>query len=215
MSLNNYSFDQMLPSYLTNTAKGRIKEALEQFFDDTEQINYADFYTLEEHNFLMQSDVVHSVVGIDWDVNERTYTSGFIAALLISNSCDVTIENNRTVNSKEALFAPITLVESYLTLARENGASEEQLNTFRNTLQRQEYTNLFYLPPNPVNQKDYIVRLDKIHWVPQTELTGIISDLDNERFISLSDWGYYLYLTKLSLHTCRVPEELERKTTYN
>lgn len=215
MSLSSYSFDEMLPSYLTNTAKGRIKVALEQFFSDKDHIDYSDFYTLEKHSFLMQSDILHSIVGIDWNAVERRYETGFIPALLVSNSCDVTLENDRSINSKEALFAPIIPVKEYLEYAKGDGSSEAQVTNFYNILKRQEYTNLFYLPNNPVNGKDYIVRLDKIHWVPQTELVETLRDLDNQRFISLSDWGYYLYLTKLSLHTCRVPEEIERKTLYS
>jgi hypothetical protein len=214
MSLSDYSFDQMLPSYLTNTAKGRIKEALEQFFDDKEYISYNGFYTKEKHEYLMQSDVVHSVVGIDWNAEEKKYITGFVPALLISNSCDVALENDRSLNSKEALFAPIISVDTHLNFAKDNGSTVEQVDNIYRTLRRQEYTNLFYLPPNPVNGKDYIVRLDKIYWVPQTELIEILSDLDKNRFISLSDWGYYLYITKLSLHTCRIPEEIERKTNY-
>ncbi len=214
MISSDYSFEQMLPSYLTNTAKGRIKDALEQFFGDKENINYDDFYTQEHHDFLMQSDMMHSVIALDWNSGNRTYDTGYSPAILISNSCDVTLENNRSINNKEALFAPIISVENYLNFAKARGSSTPQLETFYTTLKKQEYTNLFYLPANPLNKQEYIVRLDKIYWLPRNELVETVKDLKNQRFASLSDWGYYLYLTKLSLHICRVPEEIERRTTY-
>jgi hypothetical protein len=211
MSLSNYSFEELLPPYLTNTAKGRIRKALEQFFGEKEHIDYSDFYTQQNNNFLLQSDVVHSIVGIDWNFKEKRYETGFSPALLISNSCDVTLDNDRSINGKEAMFAPLISVKNHLEQIKGKGHSDDQVNAFYQTLVKQEFTNLFYLPPNPINKNEYIVRLDKIHWVPQPELAEIIQDLSNNRFISLSHWGYYLYLTKLSLHTCRVPEELERK----
>jgi hypothetical protein len=215
MALSSFSFDQMLPSYFTSIDKSRIRKALEQFFEDKDKLDYTDFFSQEKETFLMQSDVVHSVVGIDWNDEEGRYKTGYTPAILISNSCDVTIENDRTINSKEALFAPIMSVADHLRLWTERGSTPQQLDNFQRTLKRQEYTNLFYLPPNPVNGKDYMVRLDKIHWVPQTQLKGVIEDLENNRFISLSDWGYYLFLTKITLHVCRVPEEIERRSVRN
>ncbi len=214
MGLNDYSFDQLLPGYLTNVEKGRIRDSLEQFFDRPEKINYNGFYSMEGQNFLMQSDILHSVSGIDWNEEQNTYTTGYSPALLISNSCDVSTENNRSINSKEALFAPLISVKLHLQSLHEAGYRADQIQRFHTTLAKQEYTNLLYLPPNPINHEEYIVRLDRIYWVPQTQLVNIVNDLNGHRFVSLSDWGYYLYLTKLSLHTCRVPEEIERRNPH-
>ena len=162
----------------------------------------------------MQSDLVHSVPGIDWDTQTKQFISGYIPALLISNSCDVTVENDRSVNNKEALFAPIIPLDNYLGLKRDLGYTDQQLATFYTALKKQSYTNLIYFPKNEINGQEYIVRLDKISWVPQTALIDMLKDLDNQRFISLSDWGYYLFITKLSVHLCRVPEEIERRVVY-
>lgn len=215
MNLRSYSLNELLPSYLTDTAKGRIQDALGQFSEDNSNtIDYTGFYSYEKQALLIQSDVVHSIPGIDWDTNTKQFISGFIPAILISNSCDVSLENERSLNNKEALFAPIVPVKDYVELGNRKGYSNSQLDSFYTTLKKQAYTNLLYLPQNEINSQEYIVRLDKINWVPQTELMEIIHDLENKRFISLSDWGYYLFITKLSIHLCRVPEEIERRVKY-
>lgn len=211
MSLEKHSFDRLLPAYLTSTDKRRIRSALSQFFERETEINYAEFYSHHSHSVLMQSDLIHSIISIDWDDENRSYRTGYSPGILISNSCDVSLENVRSINNKEALFAPIISLLDFQQGLKEDNRSDAEIISFTNVLKRQEYTNLFYLPPNHLNHKDYIVRLDKIHWVPQTELGEIIKDLEYHRLLSLSDWGYYLFLTKLSIHTCRVPEDLERR----
>jgi len=206
--ISRFSFEELLPPYLISAEKGRIKTALRQFFNEGTEPLYDGFYTFKKQPYLMQADVLHSVKGINFDFDRGEYETGYNAAMLISNSCDVSTENNRAVNQKEALFAPIVPVNAYLEDFEEQGFSHDQLNNFYNTLKRQEYTNLFYMPP--VNDVDYMVRLDRTYWVPQSEIAEALSDLDGSRFISLSNWGYYLFITKLSLHLCRVPEEFER-----
>ena len=211
MSINDYTFDKLLPPYLTDVDKGRIKAGLDQFLKGQDEIDYDGFYSYQNHNVLMQSDLVHSIISIDWDELGQRFKTGYIPGILVSNSCDVNLENKRSINNKEALFAPITPLRDYIESAREDKYSEDQIISFYDRLKKQDHTNLFYLPPNHINGREYIVRLDKIWWVPQTELIKIFEDINNSRFLSLSDWGYYLFLTKLSLHTCRVPEELERR----
>jgi hypothetical protein len=213
MSLEDYTFDKLLPPYLTNTDKGRIRAGLDQFLKGKDEIDYSEFYSYHSHSVLMQSDLIHSIISIDWDEENRKYKTGYTPGILISNSCDVSLENKRHINNKEALFAPIIPLQDYLKMAREDDYSDRQISGFYDTLTKQEYTNLFYLPPNHINGRAYIVRLDKIWWVPQTELIQIFENIDNSRLLSLSDWAYYLFLTKLSLHTCRVPEEIERRNS--
>lgn len=211
MSFDITAFENLLPPYLLASEKGRLSSALSQFSPENNKgdITYDGFYMLQQPEYLLQSDVLHSARGLNWDSDTRSYENGYSPAMLISNSCDVESSNLRAINSKEAMFAPLIALDEYLTDYRET-YNEEQLNNFCATLKRQQFTNLFYLPPNHINNKEYIVRLDKIYWLPQTELEDTKKNLGNSRFITLSNWGYYLFITKVSFHLCRVPEEIER-----
>jgi hypothetical protein len=209
MILSNQAFDELLPPYLHEIAKGRIRNALSQFTLEGD-IDYSEFYNTSDHDFLMQADMLNSVKGVLWDEKSGEVESGYHPAMLISNSCDVTVDNTRLLNQKDALFAPIIPLNVYVDDCIKEGFTKEQINGFLNALRKQEYTNLFYLPPNPINQREYFVRLDRIYWLPISQFKNTMENLKDSKFLSLSHWAWYLFLVKLSLHTCRVPETIER-----
>lgn len=208
MSFSELSLNEFLPGYLSPDIKDRLKSGLADFFhvgaDDREK-NYNGFYALDAPNFLMQSDVLQSVRTIDWDEDLADYVPCYFPSIVVSNTCDITEENLRSTNIKQALLAPIIPVSEYLQ-DMEQAFTSEQVKTFYNSLKRQEHSNLFYLPKNHRNNKDYIVFLDKIYWHPVSSLNKLSGSLSQERFLSLSNWGFYLFLLKLSYHLCRLPE---------
>lgn len=209
MILSSQAFNELLPPYLHEITKGRIRNALSQFTLEG-NIDYSGFYTVSGNDYLMQADILNSVRGILWDENSEELESGFNPAMLISNSCDVSVENIRSLNQKDALFAPIVPLDVYVDDCLKEGFTRDQIDSFLNVLRKQEYTNLFYLPPNPINQLEYFVRLDRIYWLPISQLNQTMQNLKDSRFLSLSQWAWYLFLVKLSFHTCRVPETIER-----
>lgn len=209
MILSEQAFNELLPPYLHEVEKGRIRSALSQFTEEGE-INYSNFYTTNGPQYLMQADILSSVKGIMWDEQTGDVQNGYNPAMLISNSCDVSSENTRSLNQKDVLFAPIIPLEEYIADCEAAGTTQGQLTSFINVLKRQEHTNIFYLPPNPKNSREYLVRFDRIYWLPIYHLTDSIADVPQSRFISLSTWAWYLFIVKLSLHTCRVPETVER-----
>ena len=207
--LSHFSFEELLPSYLLDTEKGRIRNALSQFFDRAKpDIDYDGFYVKSQTPYLMQADVLHSVMAIDFDITRNIFITGYTPTVLISNTCDVSELNERTINQKEALFAPIIPLGQYVDDCQQQGFKSDQIKSFCSQLKRQEFSNLFYLPP--IGSEDYIVRLDKTYWLPQSQLLETSENLHEARYVSLSNWAYYLFIAKLSLHFCRVPEEVER-----
>lgn len=187
--------------------------AIDQFLDENEKdIDYSNFYLASDVDYMMQSDLYHSVYCPYWDEEKSNYDTGYIPAMLISNTCDVSSENSRTTNSKYAIFAPIISLDTYITDLKDSKAfSSDQIESFVVALKRQHHTNLFYLPPHSVDSKEYFVRFDQVFAVPQNTLKKLQQDLSDSRFMSLSTWAHYLFITKYSLHTCRVPEAIERE----
>ena len=208
MSFNDLSIEKFIPGYFTPDIKDRLKSGLQSFFNkeaNDREKNYNGFYAFDAPGYLMQADVLQSVRTIDWDLEANDYVPCYFSSILISNTCDVTEENLRSTNIKQALLAPLIPVEEYLK-DMEAEFKPEQILGFYNTLKRQEHSNLFYLPKNHKNGKDYIVFLDKIYWQPVPALQPLIKNLPEERFLSLSNWGFYLFLLKLSYHLSRLPE---------
>jgi hypothetical protein len=213
MSLSESSFEELLPSYLTSTEKGRLQNALNQFFKDEyheKEKVYTDFYLKDPPSYLLQSDMLHSVKGIGWDEEKEEYRNGYYPVILISNTCDVSDENLRGANVKQVMFAPIIPVSEYISDLEAAGYNSDQTKSFYSTLKNQNFTNLFYLPPKEPGNQDYMAFLDKIFWQPISMLKAVTSDINNNRFASLSHFGFYLFITKISFHLCRVPEEYDR-----
>lgn len=211
--LSQYRFEDLLPYYLTTVEKQRLKLGVEQFinFETKEKaLDYSSFYLKNPPEYLMQSDMLNSVKLVAWDDESKDFVSGFTPSVFVSNTCDVNNDNTRSINNKEAMFAPIIELEQYFNDLRDEGYSSSQITSFHNTLKQQDFSNLFYLPKNEKNGTEYIVFFDKISWSPIDELIKDES-INNIRFISLSNFGFYLFILKLSYHFCRVPEEIDRK----
>lgn len=213
-SFSEYRFEELLPPYLSFPEKDRLKKGLEQFIRNSlkeKTPDYSGFFLDKCPAFLMQSDLINSIGMVDWDYDKKDFYSGFTPAVLVSSTCDISSDNFRTINKKEALFAPLIDLEEYCIDLKEAGFSQEHINSFINSLHNQEFSNLFYIPKNQKNKKDYIVFFDKISWFPSDELLKTIDEIDSLRFISLSNFGFYLFVLKLSYHFCRIPEESYRQ----
>ena len=208
MSFDEISLERFVPDFLQSNTRDRIKTGLKDFFhseSNEREKNYTGFYAMGAPSYLMQSDVFASVKAIDWDYSTDNYVNCYFHSMLLSNTCDLSVENIRNTNIKQAVFAPMIPVEEVLKDMRQE-LKEEQTKSFYQALRRQEHSNLFYIPPNHVNGKDYIVFLDKTFWQPVTALKNITENVKTERVLSLSNWAFYLFLLKLSYHLCRQPE---------
>lgn len=217
-SFSEYKFDELLPPYLTSQEKGRLQKGLQQFIVNPQKNkipDYSNFYINSSSDYLMQSDLLNSVKMISWDEDAKDFKTGYISAMLISSTCDLSKDNIHTINKKEALFAPIIAISEFCADLKKEGYSEDRIKAFYDTLRKQEFSNLFYIPKNEKNENDYMVFLDKVSWFPATELINDEVKLNDLRFISLSNFGFYLFILKLSYHFCRLPEEADRSEISN
>ena len=189
MPLSDQQWQDILPSYLLATSKERIKNGLSQFFDGNkvnDDIDYSDFYIMSAKPYFLQGDLMHSIKTIEWDGDKSDYYSMNLTTMLFSNSCDIAEENVKIIK-KEALFAPIIKLDDFFNELREIGRSEIQITSIYNSLRKQEYTNVFYLPNDPKKNNEYLVFMDKIFWHPTSELQKKILDIENERFLQINN----------------------------
>lgn len=82
-------------------------------------------------------------------------------------------------------------------------------------LKKQLLSNFLYLPPLPEDsgyKQGYVVRLDSIFKFPVSELNSenYIKARNEIRVATLSNFGFYLFIIKLSYHFCRLPEDPHR-----
>ena len=208
-------FDTLLPNYLVASDKLRLKNALSQFMPEHRgnNIDYNDFYKIYHNNYFLQSDLIKEIRFPYWDASNAEYTKAYTEAIVVSNTCDISSENPRDINVKQCLFAPVIEFQEYLSDLKDNGLSESKIDGFSKNVKGQLYSNIFYLPSHFTEKTEYIALLDKIFWFPVSELNSYIPSINDDRITSLSHYGLYLFLLKLSYHLCRMPEQCDREVT--
>lgn len=213
MAFGDDKFELILPNYLVDPDKSRLRDALKQFIPSERgnEINYTNFYKNYQHAYFMQSDLVKEIRISQWDDESTSYKKGYTDAIIISNTCDISFENKQELNLKECLFAPLIDFSVYLEDLKNAGYTQEKIDIFSKTVKAQLRTNIFYLPLHSKEDKEYIVLLDNVFWFPSSELNSYITDIENNRITSLSYFGFYLFILKLSYHLCRLPEQCDRE----
>lgn len=205
-------FLRFLPSYLTTEEKGRLNHALQQFKDEQGKVwhqrHNTHFYTQKKFDSFLQGDLLLQIRYPSWNNQTNTFNKVYIDTIILSNTCDLDLNNDRTI-TKEVVLAPMTEYSLYIDeLALVLGKTVPP--SLEDAIKAQTYSSLFYLPKTPVNSIDYVCHFDKAFWFPTEELHSYLPDIEQTRIASLDYFGYYLFLVKLSYHFCRLPEEKQR-----
>jgi len=184
-----------LPKYLSPAKIDELYSEIKSFPDIPNH-----YFEYPEANELLQGDGWRGFVSINFETVEKQEVSGII----ISNSCDIDINNPRD-NEPNVLFAPISSLGKYENILAATKSEEQVSNIIRN-IKEQKITNIFYLPQFNEDIGDCIIVLDDIKPHP---LRNFI-DKDKSRLFSLQQTFFYLFLMKLSIHFSRFNEGVER-----
>lgn len=196
MGIKLEDIKEQIPYYLTREAKEGLVKELNNF---PEKMNY---YTAKHQDGLLQGDGWDSFDIIDLETAERKSTKGII----LSNSCDISHENNRDIPAR-IIFAPIIKLSQYEALLTKKAINPEKISMKMSSIRRQDMTSLFYLPKGGCLESEYIALLDDLHALP-VQLFRKKSDRTKQ--FTLSQAGFYLFLFKLSIHFCRFHENVLR-----
>ena len=131
-----------------------------------------------------------------------------IDVILLSNTCDMSIENKR-MNPCRIMYAPILKFDIYARKLRESFPSQRVDNHLRD-IKAQQISQAMFLPKGGKMDYDGIVFFDRAISIPLSEET-MQSMCDNKLF-TLSNFGLYLLLLKLSIHFTRIQERIDRTT---
>lgn len=207
------NFESLLPRYLVEGDKGRLKDSLKQFVGDSlkSEIDYSSFYKDYGHDYFMQSDLIREIRFAFWDESEKIFHKKYTDAIVLSNTCDISFDNHHSMNEKQCLFAPIIELQEYINDLKLAGYEEEKRVQFIKSVKSQQISNIFYLPANYNSDKEYIALLDNVFWFPIKELKTYTEDINANKISSLGYFGYYLFILKLSYHLCRLPEQCDRE----
>jgi len=183
-----------LPSYLSNN---RFFEQLKRFPENLDD----RLYMSSSRNLLWQGDLVRNLPFLVPKTGSENHEVKRLPGVLISNTCDMSHENQRPGGRHSISFALVSVLEEYEHLLRNKGIVEITLQAHLKELRKNRITNLIYYP-KAAKGKDCIVHLDKLSSVPDS--TNFQKQCMDNRLVTLSNYGHYLFCFKLSIHFCRL-----------
>ena len=190
MAISQSAIQKYLPQYLSNDAKEALKNSLDNFPNNLENMIMTEDVFNEYKSKLLQSDIVEC---------KNIYDGRNAKVMIISNSCDNSSENERNFPICVS-FVVILSLEKIKRTFKENGKDEQSINSQIDAIKKQRVTNMFYLPDDTVALLDRTMHLDYSKF----------SEAMINKIASLSNYGFYAFLFKLSYHFTRLREGTQR-----
>lgn len=205
-----------LPKYLTPNQQDNLFKDVLKDFPHSKEASPVYIRLKDQPNFFQGDgiiDVPFSVLNKDSGTFECNYFSGSI----LTNTCDILPTNIRLEKSLVSFCAIFPLAQ-YISILKKRNFENNSIESFIDTLKENRISNLFYLPElkfkNKITLQESFIRFDFITTLP-SDL--IHSDKYNkeyspigDRLFTFSNYGFYLFLLKLSIHFCRFREGVFR-----
>lgn len=198
--------EKYLPQYLSAASTASLMGELKQFPDNIDK----RFYTskLKNDPSIYQGDGLHNLLC----VNLPSLDAKPLLGMIFSNTCDVAGDNRRLFDAR-LVYAPIFVLDKYREAliqryVESNLKSLESITAHIQDIKKQNISQIFYLPKGGGLENDSIVFLDRISNLPSSYFDE--KQVQYNRAFSLSDYGFYIFLFKLSVHFTRVRENVQR-----
>ena len=184
-----------LPQYLSPERQQGLWDELRAFPN-----NRSIYSTSNDDPECLQADGWRGFVAIDFHSLDRKTVSG----LVLSNSCDLSLANRRAT-TPNITFVPLMKLQRYLAVLENNGQGEQQRADVAASIRRQ-VTSLMHLPAISGQMEESLALFGDVRSQPLDHfITG-----ERSLIFRLSDFGFYLFLFKLSIHFTRMLEGVER-----
>lgn len=202
MTFSPENLKDQIPYYLTSaTAQKELVENIEAIMGGAQTGYYLNAAQDAYADERLQGDGWRGLPLFSFASGERQEVRG----ILLSNTCDVSLENDRTLPPK-LVFAPIIKLSAIEARFASRGISSAQVADKIAAIKQQIATSVFYLPAGGPLEEDYVALLDDVHSAPVSA-----HENDNrEKLFTLSMAGFYLFVFKLSVHFCRLQENVNR-----
>ncbi len=200
MEITSESFRDQIPYYLTQGQKDGLLKELNAFINNsTIKTNY---FSNNFQDKMLQGDGWKKLQIRNFDSGDKA----LILGIILSNSCDVSPNNKRDLPI-QITFAPLIPLSGYVALLKKEKIKDPEIENKVESIKKQRITSIFFLPADSYLPEDYIALFDQLYTMPSKVL-----DLENEnsKVFTLSRFGFYLFVFKLSIHFCRFQEEVAR-----
>lgn len=195
-----------LPQHLSSTAQQELFNELRAFPYNIDQRIYTTY--LRNHTNLFQGDGIKNLLYI----NFPSTNVGQVPGMILSNTCDIDQANKRLMPLR-MVYAPIINLGKYEQSLIKNHVdtgqrSIESINSHFADVRKQHISHIFYLPKGGQLENNSIVFFDRINNCPSNLLDK--ESVIRQRIFTLSNYGFYLFLFKLSVHFTRIRDGVSR-----
>ncbi len=203
-----------LPKYLTPEQKDNLFNLVQNYFPFTNDPNII-YSFLQETDYYYQGDCVIDIPFAKFDNGK--FEAAYLKGIIASNTCDISQENER-IESANIQFSTVFTLSEYIEILKRKSIPQIKINTFLENLKCNRISNLFYLPEKIYNGEKVLeesfARFDSNVTLPisifnDTKYNKSYSP-NGDRVFSFSNYGFYMFLIKLSVHYCRFREGVFR-----
>ncbi len=192
-----------LPKHLSEEDTKKMFDELKGFPTNLDERFYTSY--LDNQDIVYQGDGLKDLTVINLP-NQQFYKT---PCVIFSNTCD-TDEGNDRLFSSNLVYAPIFCLKNYKEKILSEGLKDEKsLKNHIEDIKKQRITQILYLPKGKKLPEDCIVFLDRLLHCDNKSVPR--KDISKQKIFILSDYGFYLFLLKVSIHFTRIQEKVDRK----
>ena len=197
-----------LPRYLTEESTQVLLQQIDDYAKEgtTDKV-YAD--PLSNDETIYQGDGICDLPIFQYKLNEDGKGSAatkYAPCIILSNTCDISFDNTRK-RPINVCYAPLIELDRFYNALKEQFGKDRADNII-NDVRKQKITDTLYLPAGEKLKKEHIVFLDKISSIDNRLVCR--KNLRETRLFTLSNFGFYLFLLKLSINFTRIQERVDR-----
>lgn len=191
-----------LPKYLSTSSEQNLFENLSDFPKNISSRIYSTRHLSDD--LIFQGDALEGLLVI----NLPDPTIRETKSVVLSNTCDTDLQNVRMYPSS-ICYSPIFNLNKYIEkLKAKKIASPQKINEFTSQIKNQRISQIFFLPKGGKLTSDSFIFFDKINSCDNNSISR--EGLSSKRLFSFSNYGFYLFLFKLSMHFSRIREDIDR-----
>lgn len=191
-----------LPKYLSPTSEQNLFEQLNQFPANIDSRVYSE--NIRSQNILYQGDGIEGLLVTNLPRQDIRPEN----AMLLSNTCDMNPMNKKMFPGYMC-YSPIFNLNKYKErLVSSNISSNQRIDQFMEEIKAQRISQILYLPYGAGLKEDSFIFFDRLsscslNFIKTEQIAG-------RKLFSLSNYGLYLFLFKLSIHFTRINEGTDR-----
>ncbi|MCR6637735.1 MAG: hypothetical protein NVV82_01715 [Sporocytophaga sp.] len=201
-----------IPSYLTLVEQEKLVKCLEENFPNSDKANVV-YIELEDTSHFYQGDLLFEIPFPELNLENGQFEINFLTGCVLSNTCDIAPENKR-IEEPLITIAPVIPLDEYVKGLDQSGINLDRIKNFVSDLKSNRITNLLYFPKIEKDglelHPESFVRFDYPVALPASFISKLGKEYGGDRIVSLSNYGFYLLIFKLSIHYCRLREGVFR-----